>query len=389
MAIRYIRRPCVCCGSEHTEPLYEIEGIRVVVDEDPATLTLNTQICRDCGMVFINPVPDPEFYAGYYRSYQRVAASLEGAGRGRKRQQQYDYCVRSLAGAAPGRVFDIGAHDGSLLKLFREDGWQVEGCDLSLSGREFARRHHGIALEQVSFLDIERPAGCFDVITIFQVLEHIIEPLPLLKKARAMLRDDGLFIIEVPNLDRPSRHNLANYFDFEHVSYFQRQSLGNALAAAGFVVSSSEIYARNQALRVVARKSDHPPALVSCYAENRRRVLDYRATYTGIIGQVEARLRPHLSGPVILYGAGQHTEQLLREVPVAREMNVLGLVDSSPEKWGKEVLGYPVHPPRWLAEQSAVPVVISSFTFAEAIARTIADHNPSLPIIELYGHEED
>ena len=137
-------------------------------------------------------------------------------------------------------------------------------------------------------------------------------------------------------------------------------------------------------------RADHPPALVSCYAENRRRVLDYRATYTGIIGQVEARLRPHLSGPVILYGAGQHTEQLLREVPVAREMNVLGLVDSSPEKWGKEVLGYPVHPPPVAGRAirgagGHLPASPSPRPSPGPSPTT----TPSLPIIELYGHEED
>lgn len=383
--MQYTKRNCVCCGSAALETLYEIRDVRVVLPSASVSLVITVQICRDCGLVFLNPVGSEDFYQEYYRSYLRVTAAAEGAGRGRKREQQHEYCWARISGYEQGgRVFDIGAHDGSLLNLFQADGWQVNGCDFSRSGIRFARENFGIFLDQMDFLATDYPAGTFDVITIFQVLEHILEPMPLLLKAREYLRDDGVFILEIPNLDKPSADNLANYFDFEHVSYFELSSMTNILARAGFKVASSEVYQRNLALRVVARKADRGDIVTNSYQENRARVLAYRDQYLQIKAQIEHRLRPYLDREVILYGAGQHTEQLLREIGPAGLPKIVALVDSSPEKWGREVLGYEVKPPQWLADPTAEVVVISSFSFVRAIAETITSVNPRLQIVDLY-----
>lgn len=383
--MQYQERDCVCCGSNRLETLYEIPDVRVVMKTEPVSLVITVQLCRDCGLVLLNPLGSDAFYRAYYSDYLRVAADAEGVGRGQKRQQQHEYCQSRIpAYQQGGRIFDIGAHDGSLLSFFKADGWQVQGCDFSQSGHGFAREAYGIELDLMDFMQTDYAPGTFDVVTIFQVLEHILAPLPLLQKVRTYLRDTGLFILEVPNLDRPSADNLANYFDFEHVSYFELGSLTNILARAGFEVVDSEIYARNQALRVVARKGPVRDPVASCYRENRDRVLAYKEQYTRIIARITSRLQPFVDQTVILYGAGQHTEQLLRELGPRRLPPVMGLVDSSPEKWGQTVFGFEVHPPQWLATQTDVPVVISSFSFARAIAETIREFNPRLPIVELY-----
>ncbi len=383
--MQYQARDCVCCGSGHLETLYEIKDVRVVLPTETTSQVITVQICRDCGMVLLNPLGTDAFYRDYYSDYLRVNAAAEGATRARKRQQQHEYCQSRIPGyQAGGRVYDIGAHDGSLLSFFKADGWQVGGCDYSQSGHRFARETYGIDLDQLDFLQTDYAPGTFDVVTIFQVLEHILAPRPLLRKVRQYLRDDGLFILEIPNLDRPSAHNLANYFDFEHVSYFELASLTNLLAVTGFEVVSSEVYARNQALRVVARKGPVRGIVANCHRENRERVLAYKEQYRRIIAQIGRRLRPHRGREIILYGAGQHTEQLLREVGAVGLPQITALVDSSPEKWGRSFLGHEVRPPQWLATRGDEVVVISSFSFARAIAETIADINPRLQIVELY-----
>ncbi len=384
--MNYQTRDCICCGSEQLEALYEIADVRVILNDKTVSHQITVQICRDCGMVFLNPIGDATFYQDYYSDYLRVTASDEGGSRRAKREQQFAYCQTQLPeGKKGGRVYDIGAHDGSLLSYFKDNGWQVGGCDFSQSGHSYAQETYGVQLDLMDFLPVAHAPGSIDVITIFQVLEHVLTPLPLLRKVREDLNDDGLFIIEVPNLDQPSAHNLANYFDFEHVSYFELASLTNVLAIAGFQVVASEVYERNQALRVVARKGPLGGVVENCFAANRDRVLAYRDQYQQIVAQVSEKLQAAQGQKVILYGAGQHTEQLLRSVPAAEALEIVALVDSSPEKQGKQILGYEVKPPSWLADQTGAVVVVSSFSFAKAIGDTITKFNANLPIVELYG----
>lgn len=378
-------RSCVCCGADRPEILYTIDDVEILMAAGSLRQTIRVSICRDCGMVFLNPIAGAETYQAYYRDHTRVTANQEGAARQEKRRRQYEYCLSVIPDyPAGGRVLDIGAHDGSLLSLFKADRWQVRGCDLSRKGRDFARVAFGIELDLADFLEAEYPAKHFDVITIFQVLEHIFEPGEVLRRARRCLKDDGVFIIEVPNLDRPSSRNLANYFNFEHVNYFELQSLTALLGAAGFEVVSSEVFAVNQSLRVAARKA--PPAVIasSCYEANLRKVLDYARRYGQIIAGIERRLTPLAGKPVVLYGAGQHTEQLLREVGVAQALDTVALVDSNPDKWGQVLFGLEVKPPAWLGDRDDHAVVVSSYSFAGPITETIRTINPRLEIVELY-----
>ncbi len=383
--MRYQNRNCICCESDQLETLYEISNVQVLLKEAGASLVTTVQVCPKCGMVMLNPIADDSFYETYYQNSLRVTADNEGASRQEKRKEQHEFCQSCIPDyERGGRVYDIGAHDGSLLSFFKADCWQVSGCDLSVKGNSFARKNYGIELDLSDFLQCNQPEDSFEVVTIFQVLEHIIDPKSLLLKVRKMLKEKGVFILEIPNLDKPSSQNLANYFDFEHVNYFEVGSITNLLAAIGFSVEESTICQRNKALRIVARKGPANVTPQNHYSENRQRVLDYETQYTNIIRQIEKRLTPYLSREIVLYGAGQHTEQLLREVTIARQLDIKAVVDTSSQKWGKDILGFNIKPPQWLENMEDCVVVISSFSFASAIKNTIREINPLIKIVGLY-----
>jgi SAM-dependent methyltransferase len=348
---------------------------------------LNVQICKECGMVFLNPIASVDMYRQFYNDSLRVVANIEGDLRRKKRENQFLYCKNNIQNDyGKGTVLDIGAHDGSLLSFFKNDGWQVYGCDLSSSGNEFAKQAYGIELDQIDFMESDYPSDFFDAVTIFQVLEHIINPLALLKKVNSILKSNGKFIVEAPNLDYPSEQNLANYFDFEHVNYFEFSTLKNMLNNSGFEVLHSELALTNKCLRVIAQKTNHlRQPLINSYNGNRQKVLNYKFKYSQIIQTIEKRLSEHKEQKILLYGAGQHTEQLLREVEITAELNITALLDSNEMKWGKEILGFVVKPPSFLAEVENSVVVISSFSFSKAIEETIRKHNKDIPIIRLYN----
>ncbi|MBN1954928.1 MAG: class I SAM-dependent methyltransferase [Anaerolineae bacterium] len=104
-----------------------------------------------------------------------------------------------------GKLFEVGCGSGIFLGLATERGYQVSGIDHDPSAIETAHQLYGIANVQVSsveeFLSTECP-GYFDVICIFDVLEHLQDPLSIVKGLGGQLVDDGYLVCTVPSHQR-------------------------------------------------------------------------------------------------------------------------------------------------------------------------------------------
>jgi len=134
-----------------------------------------------------------------------------------------------------GRLLEVGVGDGSFLAAARAGGFEVEGCDLSAPLAERAAARAGVPVHCVA-LD-ELPAAAYDVVCMHHVLEHVRDPVTLLRQAAARLRPGGTLHLAVPNIDCWEAHIHGwTYYDFCHLSYFDQQTLRLALESAGFRV---------------------------------------------------------------------------------------------------------------------------------------------------------
>ena len=97
---------------------------------------------------------------------------------------------------------------------------------------------------------IRRPGGSFDLVCLFHVLEHIIEPAPFLESCTALLVSGGRIIIEVPSLEDPllSLYHVDAYQNFffqtQHPYSYSAASLGRLLDAHGLAVDESIAHQR-------------------------------------------------------------------------------------------------------------------------------------------------
>lgn len=145
----------------------------------------------------------------------------------------------------PGRFLDIGCGYGTVLKAAREDGWTVEGLDVSRWGAEHVRRTHGIAVTVGDVFSTDLGPDAFDTIHLSHSLEHMPEPRAALTRIRPWLRPEGVLIIEVPNqlddfyagvrwglMRRYVPPPVANSHEF----FFNAGSLGKMLEATGYQV---------------------------------------------------------------------------------------------------------------------------------------------------------
>lgn len=137
----------------------------------------------------------------------------------------------------PGRLLDFGSGWGFFLDTARGAGWDVQGIE-PLPGRGiYARSALGLPVVTDTLRPDTFPAASFDVVTAFQVFEHLPDPAAEIAKIHHVLRPGGLVAIEVPNIDTlgvrimRGRHR---HFVIDHLWFFGPATLRQFLANCGF-----------------------------------------------------------------------------------------------------------------------------------------------------------
>ena len=137
----------------------------------------------------------------------------------------------------PGRVLDVGAAYGYFLEAARTRGWQAEGVEIAPDCAAEAERTSGAKVVAGDFMEVPLESG-FDVITMFDVLEHIADPMGALRRAHELLAPGGLVVVETGDWQSTWARALgARWYFFDppqHVVYFSAESLERAMRRAGF-----------------------------------------------------------------------------------------------------------------------------------------------------------
>jgi 2-polyprenyl-3-methyl-5-hydroxy-6-metoxy-1,4-benzoquinol methylase len=226
---------CPACGSYHAQVLAERDG-----KSGEALLTV---ACADCGLGRIDPLPTPDalaqWYARAYREDYKAASQprlrhvLRAA---RVALQRWHWLAAHAHLAQDARTLDVGASSGEFVYLLRRLGLQARGIE----------PHHGYALHASQHLGLDVTCGTLQdqahrfgtaslqLVTLFHVLEHLVQPLQELKRVRGLLAPDGLLYLEVPNtLRMAAPHTL---FFRAHALHFTPRTLQAVVRTAGFEV---------------------------------------------------------------------------------------------------------------------------------------------------------
>lgn len=166
------------------------------------------------------------------------------------RERSFDLAIEHIAILTAGRrvsVLDIGSSYGLFLKKIREQGWTGVGIEPSKHEAHFSREEFKLDVFETTIEDFT-PDREFDVITLWDVFEHLPNASTVLKQLRAMLSHDGILIIRVPNarglVHRLSfmayigtlgmfRFPLAKLFE-NHEYIYTEYALAETLKASGF-----------------------------------------------------------------------------------------------------------------------------------------------------------
>jgi SAM-dependent methyltransferase len=126
------------------------------------------------------------------------------------------------------KVLDFGCGEGKILNRLQDYGWQTFGVEPS-TDVAFARHHRLTSPPQ---------DGSFDFIVLHHVLEHVTDPLGVLRGLGGALREGGVLFVSLPRLDTLPRHGDVRYCidGREHVICYSETCLTGLLARAGFAV---------------------------------------------------------------------------------------------------------------------------------------------------------
>lgn len=204
---------------------------------------LTVRRCLNCGQRYVWPVPSESVLARIYdRAYYRGGHGSVGfsdyaalaAARRRMFTRHLDRIERLLA---PGRVLDVGCATGDFLVVATERGWNAVGVDPS-PARELALAV-GARLVGRTIDDADVAPRSLDLITLWDVLEHLPDPVASLRRARQLLAPGGLLAATVPNAGSAlARLSGPRWFGYktagEHLQFFTPATIARCFAAAGF-----------------------------------------------------------------------------------------------------------------------------------------------------------
>jgi SAM-dependent methyltransferase len=177
-------RACLLCGGTDHRPVFHEDGLDVLR-------------CLSCQHVFSSFDADPhyeDFWGSEVPDDEHVYWSRA------RRQMHQDFARRFLVGRS-GRLLDMGCGLGFFLEAASAyPGWERQGCEISPAAARYARQKLGQSVLCTRLEDAELPRGSFDLVTLWDVLEHLLRPDPLLRRCHDLLRPGGACFIRSPNV---------------------------------------------------------------------------------------------------------------------------------------------------------------------------------------------
>lgn len=203
--------------------------------------------CKDCGLLFTNPIADRKSMEAFYASYgTKHARTLDASERYRAEAKQM--AAELASNKKPLRFLDVGAASGEIVQAFELEGWEAHGIELSADFVKYAREERNLhTILNCEIEDSSYEENFFDYINFWHVIEHLRDPIIVLKKIYYWLKPGGKLNLGTPNpLTRYGwlAFQYHNRFDLgiDHTFGFTPKTLNKILTDIGFEVELQKVY---------------------------------------------------------------------------------------------------------------------------------------------------
>jgi 2-polyprenyl-3-methyl-5-hydroxy-6-metoxy-1,4-benzoquinol methylase len=227
-------------------PLCQFDRYAVALSEPP----YEVRRCRDCGLGWVSPRLSEAGLAAMYGddSYWRSESPKTlgyGDYRGAERlyiktfKRRLEFVLGDRERG--GRALDVGCAAGFCMAAMGELGFEAYGVEVSAEIARHAQEALGFGTVHVGTLETApHELASFDLITMWDVVEHVVDPLSLLRRARELLKPDGLLVLETQNIDSAFARLLGRRWHHfkhqEHIYHFTPATVRQLLDMTGFEV---------------------------------------------------------------------------------------------------------------------------------------------------------
>jgi SAM-dependent methyltransferase len=235
--------PCNLCGAEGGETVYPAKYdpeqprdlARVFRASADELLIDRLERCRECGLQFVNPRPPAAAIVEAYSDGDDPAYVSQIDARERTFDQALVRIERLNGGT--GRILDIGTAAGAFLAAARKRGWDVEGCEPNRWMAEWSSKRYGLNVRPGEIFSQTYAPRSFDVVTLWDVIEHTPDPARVIDKCAELLKPDGLLVVNYPDIGSVIARAMGRRWPFlssVHLYYFTRRTMRAFLERHGF-----------------------------------------------------------------------------------------------------------------------------------------------------------
>jgi 2-polyprenyl-3-methyl-5-hydroxy-6-metoxy-1,4-benzoquinol methylase len=157
--------------------------------------------------------------------------------------------VSGLAGPPQGRLVDVGPGSGEFLATMRDLGWDVVGVEPDPNAAQAAIDAYQVKIVLGELEETHLPSGFADVVTLNHVIEHLADPIRVLKECRRILRPGGRLVLLTPNIQSWGHKVFSEcWLPLEqprHFILYSPETLAATVRAAGFSIGTLRTTARN------------------------------------------------------------------------------------------------------------------------------------------------
>ncbi len=224
--------------------------------------------CPYCGLLFRADQPAPETLASIYGPdyFSASAGELQGEGyldylaeepEHRRNAQRRLRLLRKYH--EPGRLLDVGCAAGFFLDEARQDGWTTWGIDVSDTMARSARETLRLSVQTAPFLDAEFAGEPFDAVTMWDYIEHVLDPRAEFRRAAEVLRPSGVLALSTGDAGSPVARIWGKRWHLltprHHNYFFTREHLTRYLEEQGFQLLTTKKPSSTYSVAYLAHKS--------------------------------------------------------------------------------------------------------------------------------------
>ena len=224
-------RRCPVCDEPPGPGLFVKDGFRHVK-------------CPVCDLIYVSLILREDVLEKYWREEAAWSGVLNSPAQLEMDRLKYQYGLDLVAPRLAGRrLLDVGSGPGGFVRVAQADGWDASALELNVeSTKRLLDEGYKVIVRQLELTDL--PDHSFDLVSLWEVLEHLPDPRVMLGEIHRLMDPSGLLLLMVPNarsLVTRVLHEKSNTFGgHSHLNHFHVDSLTRILDGTGFKIAEME-----------------------------------------------------------------------------------------------------------------------------------------------------